>query len=49
MGGVTFDGDTQLDRDSGIWIDGDYVGYVKEFRGKKNVPAILTSRKPAGT
>ncbi|MGC1416596.1 MAG: PEGA domain-containing protein [Candidatus Acidiferrum sp.] len=40
MGGVTFDGDTQLDRDSGIWIDGDYVGYVKEFRGKKNVPLL---------
>ena len=40
MGALTFDGDTQLDRDSGMWIDGDYVGYVKEFRGKKSVPLL---------
>ncbi|MGB7282619.1 MAG: PEGA domain-containing protein [Candidatus Acidiferrum sp.] len=40
MGGVQFDGDTQLDRDSGVWIDGDYVGYVKEFRGNKKVPLL---------
>jgi hypothetical protein len=32
-----FGGDTQLDRDSGVWIDGTYVGYVKELKGKKRV------------
>lgn len=37
MGEVRFDGDTQLDRDSGVWIDGTYVGYVKELKGKKKV------------
>lgn len=37
MGEVRFDGDTQLDRDSGVWIDGNYVGYVKELKGKKRV------------
>lgn len=37
MGEVVFDGDTQLDRDSGVWIDGTYVGYVKELKGKKKV------------
>ena len=37
MGEVRFDGDTQLDRDSGVWIDGDYVGYVKELKGNKKV------------
>jgi len=37
MGEVRFDGDTQLDRDSGVWIDGNYVGYVKELKGKKKV------------
>src|SRR5689334_14176609 len=37
MGEVQFDGDTQLDRDSGVWIDGNYVGYVKELKGKKKV------------
>jgi hypothetical protein len=37
MGEVRFDGDTQLDRDSGVWIDGNYVGYVKELKGDKKV------------
>ncbi|MGC1485532.1 MAG: PEGA domain-containing protein [Candidatus Acidiferrum sp.] len=37
MGEVRFEGDTQLDRDSGVWIDGDYVGYVKELKGNKKV------------
>ncbi|HYL60976.1 MAG TPA: PEGA domain-containing protein [Candidatus Methylomirabilis sp.] len=37
MGEVRFDGDTQLDRDSGVWIDGQYVGYVKELKGNKKV------------
>jgi hypothetical protein len=37
MGEVVFDGDTQLDRDSGVWIDGTYVGFVKELKGKKKV------------
>lgn len=37
MGEVRFDGDTQLDRDSGVWIDGQYVGYVKELKGDKKV------------
>jgi hypothetical protein len=37
MGEVLFEGNTQLDRDSGVWIDGNYVGYVKELKGKKKV------------
>jgi hypothetical protein len=37
MGEVHFEGDTQIDRDSGVWIDGDYVGYVKELKGDKKV------------
>jgi hypothetical protein len=37
MGEVHFEGDTQIDRDSGVWIDGDYVGYVKELKGDKRV------------
>lgn len=40
MGELQFDGDTQLDRDSGVWIDGNYVGYVKELKGKKKVLLI---------
>lgn len=37
MGEVRFEGDTQLDRDSGVWVDGQYLGYVKELKGKKKV------------
>jgi hypothetical protein len=37
MGEVRFAGDTQLDRDSGVWIDGNYLGYVKELKGNKKV------------
>jgi hypothetical protein len=37
MGEVRFDGHTHLDRDSGVWIDGTYVGYVKELKGDKKV------------
>src|SRR5271169_1340740 len=37
MGEVRFEGVTQIDRDSGVWIDGEYVGYVKELKGDKKV------------
>ena len=37
MGEVRFEGDTQLDRDSGVWVDGQYLGYVKELKGNKKV------------
>ncbi len=37
MGEVQFEGDTQIDRDSGVWIDGEYIGYVKELKGDKKV------------
>jgi hypothetical protein len=37
MGEVRFEGVSQIDRDSGVWIDGEYVGYVKELKGDKKV------------
>ena len=37
MGEVRFTGNTQIDRDSGVWIDGTYIGYVKELKGNKKV------------
>jgi len=39
LGEVAFQGDTSVDRDSGVWIDGEYVGYVKELKGHKKGPA----------
>ena len=37
MGEVKFEGATKVERDAGVWIDGEYLGYVKELKGKKKV------------
>jgi hypothetical protein len=37
MGEVKFEGATGLEKDSGVWIDGEYVGYVKELKGDKKI------------
>src|SRR5258706_7851923 len=37
MGQVDFDGATKIEKSSGIWIDGQYVGYLKELKGDKKI------------
>ena len=37
MGELVLEGQTNLERDSGVWIDGNYVGYLKELKGSKKV------------
>jgi hypothetical protein len=37
MGQVNFEGKTKIDKSSGVWIDGQYLGYVKELKGNKKV------------
>jgi hypothetical protein len=37
MGEVSFSADTQIQKDSGVWIDGKYAGYVKELKGNRKV------------
>jgi hypothetical protein len=37
MGEVRFEGATKVERDSGVWIDGGYVGFLKELKGDKKV------------
>jgi hypothetical protein len=37
MGEVRFTTDNQAERDSGVWIDGKYAGYVKELKGDRKV------------
>ncbi len=37
MGEVRFTADNQDERDSGVWIDGKYAGYVKELKGNRKV------------
>jgi PEGA domain len=37
MGELKFRGATGVEKDAGVWIDGVYVGYVKELKGDKRV------------
>lgn len=37
LGELKFNGATGVERDAGVWIDGNYVGYVKELKGDKKV------------
>jgi hypothetical protein len=37
MGELEFEGKSKLEQDAGVWIDGNYVGYLKELNGKKKI------------
>jgi len=37
LGEVQFEGTTNVDKTSGVWVDKQYVGYVKELKGSKKV------------
>lgn len=37
MGEIQFAGATNVEKSSGVWIDGQYVGYLKELKGEKKV------------
>ena len=37
MGEVDFVGATKLEKHSGVWIDGQYVGYISELKGSRKV------------
>jgi hypothetical protein len=37
MGALEFDGKTHVEQTSGVWVDGQYVGYLKELKGDKQV------------
>jgi hypothetical protein len=37
MGEVDFVGATNLEQHSGVWIDGEYVGYISELKGSRKV------------
>lgn len=37
MGELQFKGASGVEKDAGVWIDGTYVGYVKELKGDKKV------------
>ncbi len=37
MGEIHLQGKSKVERTSGVWIDGEYVGYLKELTGSKKV------------
>jgi hypothetical protein len=40
VGELEFEGKTKLERNSGVWIDGNYVGYLRELKGSKKVTLL---------
>lgn len=37
MGELHLEGKTKVENTSGVWIDGQYVGFLKELKGKKKI------------
>ncbi len=37
MGEIQFEGKSHVAKTSGVWVDGQYVGYLKELKGSKKV------------
>jgi len=37
MGEIIFEGKSKVEKTSGVWVDGQYVGYLKELKGSKKV------------
>jgi hypothetical protein len=37
LGTIEFSGATKVEKTSGVWVDGQYVGYLKELKGSKKV------------
>ena len=37
MGEIQFEGKSKVEKTSGVWVDSEYVGYLKELKGSKKV------------
>src|SRR5450755_1765523 len=37
LGEIQLQGATKVEKTSGVWIDGQYVGYLKELKGSKKI------------
>lgn len=37
MGEIEFEGRSKVEKTSGVWVDGQYVGYLKELKGSKKI------------
>ena len=47
MGEVRFEGRSNVEKTSGVWIDGQYVGYLKELKGSKKVACCCRASTPS--
>jgi PEGA domain len=37
IGEIQFEGKSHVEKTSGVWVDGEYVGYLKELKESKKV------------
>lgn len=37
LGEIQFEGASKVEKTSGVWVDGQYLGYLKELKGSKKV------------
>ncbi len=37
LGEIQFEGKSKVEKTSGVWVDGEYVGYVQELKGSKKL------------
>ncbi len=40
LGGVELSGATKVEKTSGVWIDGEYLGYLGELKGNKKIELL---------
>jgi len=45
MGEVKFEGTTKTEKEAGVWVDGQYVGYLRELKGNKKVMLLPGSHE----
>ncbi|MDP9338409.1 MAG: PEGA domain-containing protein [Acidobacteriota bacterium] len=45
MGEIKFEGTTKTEKEAGVWIDGQYVGYLKELKGSKKIMLLPGSHE----
>jgi hypothetical protein len=45
MGEIQFEGKSHIEKTSGVWVDGAYVGYLKELKGSKKVLLVVHPSK----
>jgi hypothetical protein len=48
LGEVELVGASKVERTSGVWIDGQYVGYLKELKGSKKILLLLQCARTTG-